>query len=94
MFPVSIKGVVFTPNDEVVLMLNERNEWELPGGRIELGETPAQCLAREIAEELDVEVSVGALIDTYLFEVIPSKHVFVCTYRCRPICPKAIEHRC
>jgi 8-oxo-dGTP pyrophosphatase MutT (NUDIX family) len=85
MFPVSIKGVVFTPNDEVVLMLNERNEWELPGGRIELGETPAQCLAREIAEELDVQVSVGALIDTYLFEVTPSKHVFVCTYRCNLI---------
>lgn len=37
MFPVSIKGVLQSPEGLVVLMLNERDEWELPGGRIELG---------------------------------------------------------
>jgi 8-oxo-dGTP pyrophosphatase MutT (NUDIX family) len=82
MFPVSIKGVLQSPEGLVVLMLNERDEWELPGGRIELGETAPQCLAREIAEELAVEVSVGAPLDSYLFEVIPGKHVFISTYRC------------
>lgn len=81
-YPISIKGVLFTPNHEVVLVRNERDEWELPGGRIEPDETPAQCLAREIAEELSLCVEVGALLDAYLFEVIPGKQVFVCTYRC------------
>lgn len=83
MFPVSIKGVLQSPEGLVVLMLNERDEWELPGGRIELEETAAQCLAREIAEELAVEVSVGEPLDSYLFEVIPGKHVFISTYRCQ-----------
>ena len=83
MFPVSIKGVLQSPDGLVVLMLNERDEWELPGGRIELGETAPQCLAREIAEELAVEVSVGEPLDSYLFEVIPGKHVFISTYRCQ-----------
>ncbi|MGX1172762.1 NUDIX hydrolase [Pseudomonas sp. R151218B TE3479] len=83
MFPVSIKGVLQSPEGLVVLMLNERDEWELPGGRIEQGETAPQCLAREIAEELAVEVSVGAPLDSYLFEVIPGKHVFISTYRCQ-----------
>ena len=83
MFPVSIKGVLQSPEGLIVLMLNERDEWELPGGRIELGETAPQCLAREIAEELAVEVSVGAPLDSYLFEVIPGKHVFISTYRCQ-----------
>lgn len=83
MFPVSIKGVLQSPEGQIVLMLNERDEWELPGGRIELGETAPGCLAREIAEELDVEVEVGEPLDSYLFEVIPGKHVFISTYRCQ-----------
>ncbi|MFJ7795286.1 NUDIX domain-containing protein [Pseudomonas sp. NPDC096950] len=83
MFPVSIKGVLQSPEGLVVLMLNERDEWELPGGRIELGETAPDCLAREIAEELDVEVGVGEPLDSYLFEVIPGKYVFISTYRCQ-----------
>ncbi|AKZ63531.1 NUDIX hydrolase [Herbaspirillum hiltneri N3] len=81
-YPVSVKGVLLTPHGDVVLLLNERNEWELPGGRIELGESSTECLAREIREELDLQVDVGAPVDTYLFEVIPGKHVFIATYRC------------
>ena len=82
MYPVSIKGVLFSPAREAVLLLNEREEWELPGGRIEPGETSAECLAREIQEELGLEVEVGRPVDTYLFEVIPGRHVFIATYRC------------
>lgn len=33
--------------------------WEFPGGKCEPGETLAECLVREIREELDVEVEVG-----------------------------------
>jgi 8-oxo-dGTP pyrophosphatase MutT (NUDIX family) len=82
MYTVSVKGVVLAPDNKVVLLLNERKEWELPGGQIEPGESSAQCLAREIQEELNIEVRVGRLIDTYLFEVIPRRHVFIATYLC------------
>ncbi len=81
-YPVSVKGVLLTSDGDVVLLLNERDEWELPGGRIEPGESSAECLAREIREELGLQVDVGAPLDTCLFEVIPGKHVFIATYRC------------
>jgi 8-oxo-dGTP pyrophosphatase MutT (NUDIX family) len=79
--PISIKGVLLL-DGHVVLLKNSRNEWELPGGRIDPGESHAQTLSREFAEELAVVVDVSKHIDSYLFEVIPGRHIQIITYGC------------
>ena len=38
--------------------------WEFPGGKIEPGETVAECIEREIKEELDIEIAVGDRLTT------------------------------
>jgi 8-oxo-dGTP pyrophosphatase MutT (NUDIX family) len=79
---VSVKGVVLHEGG-VVLLRNEREQWELPGGRLELGQTPERCVAREIAEELGLTVRVGPLLDVWLYEhIVPGAHVFIVTYGC------------
>ena len=82
MHPVSVKGVLLV-DGKVALLRNDRNEWELPGGRIDKGETREQALVREFKEELSIDVEPVDLIDSYEFEVIPSRRVRIVTYGCR-----------
>ncbi|MEZ4321018.1 MAG: (deoxy)nucleoside triphosphate pyrophosphohydrolase [Myxococcota bacterium] len=40
------------------------NRWELPGGKVEPGESDASALVRELREELGITVRVGAHLGT------------------------------
>lgn len=80
-FPVSVKGVIIR-EDRVVLLRNERDEWELPGGKLEPGESPAQCVGREIAEELSLDVTVAEILDSWVYEITPAVCVLIVTYGC------------
>lgn len=83
-FPISVKGVVVR-DGRVLLLRNDRNEWELPGGRIELGETPEACVAREVAEETRWTVRTGPILDAWMYYIaVADKNVFIVTYGCYP----------
>lgn len=80
-FPVSVKGVILD-GEKVVLLRSGRGEWELPGGRLEAGESPEECVAREIREELGLCVEVGPLLDAWVYEPLPERRVLVLAYGC------------
>jgi 8-oxo-dGTP pyrophosphatase MutT (NUDIX family) len=81
-YPVSIKGVLIH-DDKVLLLKNEREEWELPGGKLELGETPEDCLAREIEEETGLNIAVGQILRPYVFYVSDLIPVLILPFHCR-----------
>jgi len=49
------------PNDRLA------NKWEFPGGKVEINETPEQCLKREMKEEFDIDVSVGEYLGSSIY---------------------------
>ncbi len=94
-FPVSVKGVVFV--GDRVLLQNERDEWELPGGKLEPGEDPGQCAVREVKEELALDVALGPILDSWLYNIRGQVEVLIVTYGCLCTAPGHIvishEHK-
>ncbi|MDW7692020.1 NUDIX hydrolase [Flammeovirgaceae bacterium SG7u.111] len=81
-YPVSIKAVIII-RGKVVLLKNEREEWELPGGKLESGEPPERCLEREVEEELGVKVKVTTILDAWLYNILGKVEVLIVTYSCK-----------
>lgn len=58
------------------------HRWEFPGGKIEPGESPEDCLTREMAEEFAIEVRVGEFF-TESLHTFPGGQILVLAYFCR-----------
>jgi len=59
-----VTAALLTRNGKVLIALRKAGKhmgrkWEFPGGKIHPGESPEECLRRELAEELDIEVRIG-----------------------------------
>jgi 8-oxo-dGTP diphosphatase len=74
--------------DDGAILITQRREdqalplyWEFPGGKVELGESPAAALARELREEIDVGVCVGRIWDV-VYHAYPGFEVVMLAYGC------------
>ena len=60
-------GVISSESRKVLLVRRAPNQllgghWEFPGGKVEPNESEEECLMRELAEELSIDVEVGDLV--------------------------------
>ncbi len=78
-WPISAKGILLR-GERVLLLGNERDEWELPGGHVEPGESPEEALVREWQEETGLAVRVERLVDAAFYTPLAHQSVMLLFY--------------
>ena len=68
--------------------------WEIPGGKLEPGETPEQCIVREIREELETEICPKKILTVVDYDY-PTFHLTMHCILCTIVKgePKLLEHQ-
>ena len=67
-----VTAAIIIKDDKILIAQRAKGEnlegkWEFPGGKTEPGETPEQCLKREIQEELDLDIEVGEFLGESIY---------------------------
>ncbi|MFF9397712.1 NUDIX hydrolase [Streptomyces sp. NPDC014744] len=79
---VSVAGVVVREDGRLLAIRRADNgTWELPGGILELNETPEAGVAREVLEETGIHVEVDELTGVYKNL---TRSIVALVFRCKP----------
>ncbi|WP_407436430.1 (deoxy)nucleoside triphosphate pyrophosphohydrolase [Treponema sp.] len=70
-----------------------KDGWEIPGGKLEPGETPEQCIVREIKEELATDVKAEKILGVVDYDY-PNFHLTMHCILCTIVSGdlKLLEH--
>ena len=69
---VTVTAGIIKKDDKLLIAKRKKghlaNKWEFPGGKLEPGETPKDCLKRELSEEFGIETKIGKYLTTSNYE--------------------------
>lgn len=82
---IELAGAVILNQDKHILLMHRNTmnlkQWELPGGKLEIGEQPEQTAKRELKEELDVNIEIKRYLGFKRFldnDCILKYHWYLC----------------
>lgn len=80
-FKVSAKAVIIS-RKQVLLMRKPNGNWDLPGGRLEMGESLDDAVRRETREELGLPIEAGPVLHSGVRVKDEKPDVVVVTFLC------------
>lgn len=66
-YQVTINGLIYNKENKLLLLKCIHDSWDLPGGRLEYGETFQECFKRECREEIGVNGELLSDIPTHVW---------------------------
>lgn len=83
--PINVTAAICIVNGKILVARrahgqSQEHKWEFPGGKVEEGETPEDCLARELLEEFSIQVEVGDHVCDSVYDY-PDKRIRLMAYR-------------
>ena len=85
---IQVVAAAIFQNDKVLSVQRAEHEkeyvslkWEFPGGKVEVGESREEALAREIREELSVDIEVSEFLMT-VEHTYPGFHLTMHVFKC------------
>lgn len=90
----SAKALIIHRHKFLILKQNHHGQtyWDLPGGKMEFGESPIETLKREVKEETFLEIKIKKLMGVWWFFTLDQKRQIVClTYLCSAFHPEKID---
>ena len=87
-FFVAVKALLFDQGKFLLVKRSdkargEHHYWELPGGRMEFGETPENALQRELMEETGLSANILCPIQTWSFFREEETQIVGITFLCK-----------
>ncbi|MBI5393253.1 NUDIX domain-containing protein [Candidatus Woesearchaeota archaeon] len=89
-FRVAVKAFIIKENK--ILLIKRRsndvhkpNAWDIPGGRLALGENPFEGLKRETKEEIGLDIEIIIPVDVHHFIREDEQKITMIIFLCKPL---------
>lgn len=85
-FAVAVNALIYRGGEVLIVKRADASPhapgmWELPGGRLDLGEDPTEGLVREVIEETGLSVEVREPLSVYAFTRDDGQHITMIVFR-------------
>jgi 8-oxo-dGTP diphosphatase len=86
-FPILVTAAIIEDKGKFLITQRQKgthNElrWEFPGGKLDFGEDPRECLEREISEELGIKIKAEEILEYSSYVYGGEKHIVLLGFRC------------